>query len=189
MIAAGDTTGAPVAGPGRTPSLARRMACFVYEATLLFGVALIPGVIGAIFFAQAGQRHPLQSDTVPRLFALVLYGVYFVWLWSARGQTLAMQTWRIRVVTAAGDRLTQGRALARYVACCCAWFAPATLVAAALHLPPWPSLGAVAAGIVVYALSALAAPERQFWHDLLCRTRLVDVRERAGTPAVRPRPR
>ena len=58
------------------------MACFVYEATLLFGVALIPGVLGAVFLAQTGQRHPLQSDTALRVYALVLYGVYFVWLWS-----------------------------------------------------------------------------------------------------------
>jgi uncharacterized RDD family membrane protein YckC len=100
-----------------------------------------------------------------------------------------MQTWRIRLVTAAGAPLTQGRALGRYLACCCAWFGPATLLASALALPPWPSLGAVAVGIVVYALSALAAPERQFWHDRLCRTRLVDVREGAAAFAVRPRPR
>ena len=31
----------------RRPRSARRMACFVYEATLLFGLALIPGVLGA----------------------------------------------------------------------------------------------------------------------------------------------
>ena len=169
------------------PSLARRMACFVYEATLLFGLALIPGALGAVFVAQTGQRHPLQSENALRLFALVIYGVYFVWLWSTRGQTLAMQTWRIRLVTAAGAPLTQARALTRYLACCAAWFGPATLLASALALPPWQSLAAVALWIVCYALSALAAPERQFWHDRLCRTRLVDVPD--GTRAVRPRPR
>jgi uncharacterized RDD family membrane protein YckC len=164
------------AGPGRTPSLVRRMACFVYEATLLFGIALIPGIIGAVFLAQTGQRHPLQSESVLRLFALVLYGVYFVWCWSTRGQTLAMQTWHIRVATANGDRLTQGRALARYAACCAVWFGPATLIASSTHLAPWPSLGAVAVGIVVYALLALAEPDHQFWHDRLCGTRLFDNR-------------
>jgi uncharacterized RDD family membrane protein YckC len=187
MTEAGGETGERIAGAGRTPSLARRMACFVYEATLLFGLALIPGALGAIFVAQTGRHHPLQSETALRLLALVLYGVYFVWLWSARGQTLAMQTWRIRVVTAAGAPLTQGRALVRYVACCLAWFGPATLVAAWLRLPPWPSLGAFAAGIAAYALAALAEPDRQFWHDRLCKTRLVDVREPAGSLFVTPR--
>ncbi len=72
--------GSVAAGRAATPSLARRMACFVYEATLLFGLALIPGALGAFFLAQTGQRHPLQSDTALRVYALVLYGVYFVWL-------------------------------------------------------------------------------------------------------------
>ena len=170
------------------PSLVRRMACFVYEATLLFGLALIPGALGALFVAQTGQRHPLQSETALRLFALAIYGVYFVWLWSTRGQTLAMQTWRIRLVTAAGAPLTQARALGRYLACCAAWFGPATLLASALRLAALAEPGrGRASGSSAYALSALAAPERQFWHDRLCRTRLVDVRD--GARAVRPRPR
>ena len=159
-----------------TPSLPRRMLCFVYEATLLFGIALVPAVLGTVFFAQTGQSHPLQSESVVRAFALVVYGIYFVGCWSVRGQTLAMQTWRIRVVTAEGAKLSQARALARYVACCIAWFAPATGVAAVLQLRPWPTLAAMLLGIAIYALLALAAPGRQFWHDIVCGTRLVDTR-------------
>ena len=174
MTAAGAAPPGPRVGPA--PSLARRMICFVYETTLLFGIALIPAALGTLFFAQTGQGHPLQSETAVRAFALVVYGIYFVGCWSVRGQTLAMQTWRIRVVAADGGRLSQARALARYVACCIAWFAPATLVAAALHLKPWPTLAAVVLGIGLYALLALAAPGRQFWHDIVCGTRLVDTR-------------
>ena len=179
-------TAPPAVRVGPAPSLARRMICFVYEATLLFGIALVPAVIGTLFFAQTGQGHPLQSETVVRAFALVVYGIYFVGCWSIRGQTLAMQTWRIRVVAADGSRLSQVRALARYVACCIAWFAPATLVAAALHLKPWPTLAAIVLGILLYALLALAAPGRQFWHDVVCGTRLTDIRaEPAPAPARR----
>jgi uncharacterized RDD family membrane protein YckC len=162
------------------------MACFVYEAMLLFGLALIPGVVGALFFAQTGQRHPLQSDTALRVYAFVLYGAYFVWFWSARGQTLAMQTWRIRLVTVGGAPLSQARALARYAACCVAWFGPPLALAAALHWSPAISLAAVGAWFSIYALLALLAPERQFWHDRLCRTRLVAAGE---PPGLRPRPR
>jgi len=170
-------TAPPVTAAGPPPALLRRMTCFVYEATLLFGIALVPAVLGTLFFAQTGQSHPLQSEGVVRAFALVVYGIYFVGCWSVRGQTLAMQTWRIRVVAADGARLSQARALARYVACCIAWFAPATLVAATLQLRPWPTLVAVVVGIVLYALLALAAPGRQFWHDIVCGTRLVDTRD------------
>jgi uncharacterized RDD family membrane protein YckC len=152
------------------------MACFVYESLLLFGIGLIPGAVGAFFAFQTGQHHPLQSPTALRVYALVLYGVYFVWFWSARGQTLAMQTWQIRVVTAGGEPLSQSRALGRYAACCLFWFAPATLAGEWMHLGPAAGLGLIAAGIVVYALLALAEPGRQFWHDRLCGTRLVDAR-------------
>ena len=173
-------TAAPAAAISNTPSLLRRMACFVYEAMLLFGVTLIPAVLGTLFFAQTGQRHPLQSETVLRAFALIVYGIYFVGCWSAGGQTLAMQTWRIRVVAAAGGKLSQARALARYAACCVGWFAPAALLSAAAQLRPWPTLAGFVIGIVVYALLALVAPGRQFWHDVVCATRLVDAR---GEPA------
>jgi uncharacterized RDD family membrane protein YckC len=178
--------GMPAAAPGDVPSLARRMASFGYEAMLLFGLALIPGALGALFLAQTGQHHPLQSETALRVYALVLYGVYFVWLWSSRGQTLAMQTWRIRVVTTAGAPLSQGRALARFVACCVAWFAPPLLLAHSLGWRASATLAAVGVWFVVYALLALLAPERQFWHDRLCGTRLVSAGDR---PGVRQRPR
>jgi uncharacterized RDD family membrane protein YckC len=171
--------------PDVAPSLPRRMACFCYEALLLFGLALIPGVLGAVFVAQTGQQHVLQSESALRMFALVVYGIYFVGLWSKRGQTLAMQTWRIRVVTAAGQRLSQGRALARYVACCIAWLGVPSATASAFGWSPRTTLVAVAAWLVIYPLLALFAPGRQFWHDRLCGTRLLVALPRE----VRPRPR
>ncbi|MEO8081824.1 MAG: RDD family protein [Caldimonas sp.] len=172
------------------PSLPRRMAAFVYESMLLFGVSLIPAVVATLFFAQTGRRHLLQGDTAIRLFALAVYGVYFVWFWSARGQTLAMQTWRIRLATAAGGRVSPARALVRYVACCLLWLALPAFVATGAGLAPWPALALVAAWIAAYGLLSLAAPGRQFWHDRLCGTRLIDERQTGETPTqptARPR--
>ena len=158
-----------------TPSLKRRMASFVYEGLLLFGIGLIPGAIGALFVALTGHQHPLQSDTALRAITLAIYAVYFTWFWSLRGQTLPMQTWHIKVVTAQGGLLSQPRALLRFVAAC-AWFAPAALIASMNHWTRWQGLGAIAVGVIAYALLALLQPQRQFWHDALCGTRLIDVR-------------
>ena len=155
------------------PGLRRRMASFVYEGLLLFGIGLIPGVIGALFVALTGHQHPLQSDTALRAITLLIYAVYFTWFWSARGQTLAMQTWHIRVVTAQGRPLGQWRALARFVASC-VWFAPAAALAAINHWTRWHALAAIAIGVLGYALLALLHPQRQFWHDAVCGTRLID---------------
>jgi uncharacterized RDD family membrane protein YckC len=169
------------AATGATPSLMRRMASFVYEGLLLFGIGLIPGAIGALFVALTGHRHPLQSDAALRAITLMIYAVYFSWFWSARGQTLPMQTWHIRVVTAEGAPLSQAHALMRFVASC-AWFAPAAALAALNHWTRWQGLAAVGIGVVAYALLALLHPQRQFWHDALCGTRLVNAQPalRAG---------
>ena len=156
------------------------MACFVYEGLLLFGILLIPGALGALFFAVTGYPRFLQTDAVLRVITFAIYALYFSWFWSARGQTLPMQTWHIRVVTSQGRPLSRWRALARYLACW-AWVAPAALVA---HLNGWTpvqSLVAVAIGVAAYALLALAHPQRQFWHDALCATRLIDTRTTQGT--------
>lgn len=157
------------------PSLRRRMACFTYEGMIMFGLGLIPGALGALFIALTGQAHPLQSETALRVFAFVIYGVYFTYFWARRGQTLPMQTWHIRVVTLRGDKLSQPRALARYVAACL-WFAPAALIASLNHWTRWDALAAVAIGIFVYALLALLHPQRQFWHDAICGTQLIDAK-------------
>jgi uncharacterized RDD family membrane protein YckC len=97
------------------PKLSKRMACLIYEIMILFGIGLIPGAIGALFFKLTEQHHPLQSDTSLRIFAFLIYGIYFTWFWSKKGQTLPMQTWHIRVVTVTGEPLSQVRALSRYL--------------------------------------------------------------------------
>jgi len=174
-VGAGAAPGLPA-----TPSLRRRMASFVYEGLLLFGIGLIPGAIGALFVALTGHQHPLQSDTALRVITFGIYAVYFTWFWSVRGQTLPMQTWHIKVVTTDGKRLSQPRALLRFIASC-AWFAPAAALAAANHWTRWQGLAAIGVGVVAYALLALLHPQRQFWHDALCGTRLIDVRPSTPT--------
>ena len=155
-----------------TPSLARRMACFVYEAFMLFGLGLIPGLIGTAVMAIAGRTDPEVAEAAVRVFAFGFYGLYFVWFWVRRGQTLPMQTWHIRLLTRRGSLLRPAHAVARYFACW-VWVAPPALVGSILHWAPASTLVAVGAWIVVYAALSRLHPEGQFWHDALCGTRLV----------------
>lgn len=157
----------PVAGAA--PSLRRRLACLVYEGLVLFGLLLIPGAIGAALAATVGPVPPVLLGAV----SVLLFGAYFVGFWSTRGQTLPMQTWRIRVETPDGRPPGRGRALARYLAGY-VWVLPALGLAARNGWSMRTTLGAVALGVVAYALLALLHPQRQFWHDALCGTRLVE---------------
>jgi uncharacterized RDD family membrane protein YckC len=158
----------------KAPSLRRRMACFLYEGVLLFGVVMIATWL---FSTLSQQRHALQSRHLLQGFLFVVFGIYFAWFWSRSGQTLAMKTWHLRLITRDGAPVSQGRALARYFLSWI-WFLPSLAVVALLgqtHSQPaiW---GALTLGVVVYALSSKLQPQRQFWHDALCGTRLVDSR-------------
>jgi len=87
------------AGRLPTPGLARRMACFVYEGVLLFGVLMTAGLMYAGLTEQRNAmlgRHGLQA------FLVSVLGVYFIWFWSHGGQTVAMKAWRIRLLRADG---------------------------------------------------------------------------------------
>jgi uncharacterized RDD family membrane protein YckC len=44
--------------------------------------------------------------------------VYFVWCWRKSGQTLAMQTWQLKLVDNRAQLLTVNVAIARYVLAC-----------------------------------------------------------------------
>lgn len=153
-----------------TPNLARRLACFVYEGVLLFGVLMIGGLL---FSGLTQQRHALQGRHGLQTFIFLLLGIYFVWFWSRSGQTVAMQAWHIRLVSHDGRPVHQARALARYVLSWL-WFAPALLWAWATGLTAaGPFFALLSAGVLTYAFLSKLQPQGQFWHDALCGTRLI----------------
>jgi uncharacterized RDD family membrane protein YckC len=153
-------------------SLRRRLAAFIYEGVLLFGVLMIAGYLFAGF---TQQRHALIGRGYLQLFLFLVLGIYFVWFWSRGGQTVAMKAWRIRLLTREGQALSQSRALARYLLCWM-WFVPALIVNAwAASRSAAVMFGTLALGVVLYALLAFVNPGRDFLHDTICRTRLVPV--------------
>lgn len=166
----------------QTPNLRRRLASLLYESLLLFGVGLISGFIGTVALKAAGVTAAAQYHVVMQIVGVLVYGAYFVGFWAHRGQTLAMQTWHIKLVTGNGGRVSTARALARYV-CGYLWIAPGYLLAAVNHWSAVSTLVSVGVGLVIYALLALLHPQRQFWHDALCGTRLITQRTPAKSSA------
>ncbi len=165
---------AAAGGEWQAPSLRRRFACLLYESLLLFGVGLVSGALGTLLLKITGTASIASRDILLQGVGIAVYGVYFIWFWTRRGQTLPMQTWRIKLVNARGERLGIGHALLRYAACAI-WVAPAAVLARVNHWPPSTTMVAVAVGVVAYGLLALLHPQRQFWHDALCSTRLLSV--------------
>jgi uncharacterized RDD family membrane protein YckC len=141
--------------PARAPGVARRLASALYDLLLLAAlvmVATLPFLAAfGIDSTHGWRRHLLQS------WVLALGAAYFTWFWTRGGQTLPMKTWNIRLVRADGAPVGIGRAIHRYL-------------------------------LAVIGLLALGAGfawaffdrDRQFLHDRLAGTAIVDTAQRAG---------
>lgn len=119
-----------------------------YE-TLLLAAVLFAGTLPVLILMQhagAALTRPLLQLYLP-----LLCGAYFVWQWLHGGQTLPMKTWHLRLVTHSGAPLTLRHCMYRYIFVL-------------------PGLGLFGAGF----LWALIDRERQFLHDRLAGTRIVN---------------
>jgi uncharacterized RDD family membrane protein YckC len=153
------------------PTVKRRLVSMVYESLLGFAVLFLPFLIFEI--ATHASHTPLIEHMRQALAFLVL-GFYFIHQWTRDGQTLAMKTWRMQLVGADGGKLAPRTAAVRYLLSWL-WILPALLVSLALNLQQWHALGALLAGIVLWSLTAFLDKDRQFLHDKLAGTRLVQL--------------
>ena len=147
------------------------MACWLYEALLLFAVGLIATLL---FSVVIQMRHGLDPrQWLLQLFLAVVFGIYCSWFWS-KGQTLPMKTWRIAIVDREGRRISQGRALLRYLFCA-VWVLPPLAALASRKFTLWELAVLFAGWVAFWALLSRLHPQRQFWHDAMAGTRLVDA--------------
>jgi len=163
------------AGAGR----ARRFAGVAYEALLVTALLLVVNFFLLPFVSPGVPgRSALTLPDLPgrvivfcALFASA--AAYFVWSWTGGRRTLAQKTWRLRVVARDGAALDYRRAFVRYLA---VWIGPGLALATYVVAKPY-GLGGIA--LVPLAFDYLAAfvdPERQFLHDRIAGTRIVQTR-------------
>lgn len=152
----------------RAPTLKRRMACWLYEGLLLFGVVFIAGYL---FSTLTQTRHALDNRHGMQLFLFLVLGVYFTWF-GVKGQTLAMKTWHIRLVDAAGQPVSTQRAAWRYLLSWI-WFLPPLVVLTPFDLQGGEITVLTLGWIAIWALLSRFQREQQFWHDIWAGTRLI----------------
>jgi uncharacterized RDD family membrane protein YckC len=119
-----------------------------YESLLLIGVLAVLLVLPHALLGAFAHHVAVPAVLWAHCFTVLL--VYFLWFWSHGGQTLAMKTWRIRLVARDGAAVRPVQSLLRFLLC-------------------WPSIVLGGAGIVW----ALFDRDRQFLHDRLAGTQLV----------------
>lgn len=144
---------APATASGdELPGLRRRIASMAYESLLLLGVLSVSFMLPHLALGMAFNIALPGWILLSHVF--IVLGAYFVWYWHHGGQTLAMQTWKIRLTTPSGAEPSLARLALRYVLA-------------------WPSLVYLGAGL----FWAIFDRDRQFLHDRLAGTRLVFKRD------------
>ncbi|SMB26294.1 RDD domain containing protein (fragment) [Sterolibacterium denitrificans] len=152
--------------PTETPALPRRLAGMLYEALLLIGVIAVLVLLPETIYAEHASR--TAAPWLMWLHLELVLAAYFIWFWRHGGQTLAMKTWKIRLVPAqdrhdGSSGISLRQALLRHLLC-------------------WPSLALAGVGL----LWALVDRDGQFLHDRLAGTCLILVSAAPPTTASRP---
>lgn len=121
----------------------------LYESLLLLGVISVTFMLPHLAIGIGLQSVAPGPVLLGHLLLILL--AYFIWFWRHGGQTLAMQTWKLRLESAlTGKRITLSQAWLRFALC-------------------FPSLLFFGAGLIW----ALFDRDRQFLHDRLAATRIV----------------
>lgn len=128
----------------------RRLAGMLYESMLLLGVlaslVLLPNLMIGVIWQIVMPGWALWVHVA------ITAGLYFVYQWHRSGQTLAMKTWRMRIVANDDGRPPSvPRALLRY-------------------LLAWPSIFTI-----IGLFWAFVDKDRQFLHDRLSGTRVIST--------------
>ncbi len=130
----------------------RRLLSMIYESLILFAVLFIAGFIFHLVFRDTASPYFRPAF---QLYLLVVAGGYFTWFWTHGGQTLPMQTWKLRVVNADGGAISPKQAIARYL---------------------FAVIGIFLLGCGIFW--ALFDRERLFLHDRLAGTRVIGIEKR-----------
>lgn len=120
------------------PTIKRRLAVALYEMLILLGVwaagYLVPNLLLGVLFNVS------LPQTIAFAHVYLLFGAYFVWYWKKTGQTLAMQTWHVKLVDLEGRLLSRNHALKRY-AIGSLWLIPAIVIYGSVRLITQQPLG------------------------------------------------
>lgn len=142
--------------------LTRRLAAIFYDFLLLLSVVLSTAIIIPAIMTFSGVQATIEEgQTVHEIEPFIdasFFQIYFVFItcifycgfWKKNGQTLGMQTWRLKLIDQQGSPLTFNQCFLR-------WFTAGL------------SLGCAGLGY----LWAIIDKEGLTWHDRLSKTRVI----------------
>lgn len=154
-----------------TPTIKRRLMAMLYDLLLIAAIEFFANFL--FIFITGNRQTPLFRHLGTALFFIVA-AAYFIHAWTGSGFTLAMKTWRIKLVKVGYARVPWSTALLRHVLAW-GWLLPALFVSYTCKLSHGQTGMALAIGILVWALTVFLDRDRQFLHDKLAGTRLIQL--------------
>ncbi len=130
----------------------RRMGAIFYDSLLLFSVLLFATIPALVI--SSGEAIDSQNIYF-QIYLIFVAALYFILPWKIRGQTLGMQSWKIKLVSDNGDRINYQQAIKRILFSCLSW-APAGL------------------GFIW----SIFDQENLAWNDRLSKTKLIHILEK-----------
>jgi len=134
-------------GPAQNAGVFKRLAAMVYDLMLIVASWM---VVGGIMLALNGNEI-ISIPVLPLLLPIVII-LFYLYFWLKTGQTLGMQTWRIRLVSARNQPLTIRQCIIRLL---------------------FATLSFSCAGLGYFWI--WLDPARLAWHDRLSGTRVILV--------------
>lgn len=134
-----------------TLSFWRRTLCLIYDFLLFLAIWFVASLI---FIMIVQDTNFAYFKPIYQFYSLSVIGIYFIWFWTHGGQTLAMQTWKMRVVAKDGTALSMKQAITRYI---------------------FAVIGITSFGIGI--IWALFDRDQQFLHDRLAGTRIIKIEQ------------
>ncbi len=156
-----------------------RLFAIVYDGLLLVALWMIASAIMVPFGTSetAARQHEIAvTSNSFRQFVMFPVLVVVTWLfygyfWTRAGQTLGMQTWRLKVLRFDGDKLRWTDAITRCAAACLFPIVCGLMSQLAWHSVPGFAIS-VCLGFLGNYLWMLWNPHGLTWHDQLSGTRV-----------------
>lgn len=130
-------------------SLARRFGAIFYDLLILLTLLILTSLIVSIPF-NINPDHPLFYVYQGCIYTISF--LFYGWFWTHGGQTLGMKTWKFKIISLNGNRVSWISAGVRFIAAIISW------------LP----LG------LGYFWSMFDIKKRA-WHDIISKTQLVRI--------------
>jgi len=99
-------------------SLRRRFGAILYDSLLVLALLFLATLP---FISMSGGESVAPGTLSHQVTLLLVVHLFFVGFWSGYGRTLGMQSWRLRIETAAGEKPSYAAASLRFFAAILSW--------------------------------------------------------------------